>query len=311
MDITRYQIYDGRPNGFLVIKYENYLGVIDSNRNLIIEPRYTYIGDFSEGLIIARLSENYGYLDATGKVRIPFLFRSATDFRNGKAIVTNEKGIFIINKEGKKIKKLKNYEKISEFVNGYARVYINGNYGFIDEDGSEICKIQYESAEYFDRDVAKVQKDNRWGLINKNGKLLVKCRYQDIGILENGLYKVWKYGGLYSNENEGLLDRNGIKVLPTKYQIHPFRNGMSKILSNVNSKFGYINNDGIKVIPNKYDDADDFIGGKAKVRLKDKYYFIDKKGTRIGEAGRPDPYFTETPSKEELESWTRNAMNGY
>lgn len=39
---------------------------------------------------------------------------------------------------------VKQYDYISEFKEGFAAVRLNQKWGFIDEDGNEICPIKYE-----------------------------------------------------------------------------------------------------------------------------------------------------------------------
>jgi WG containing repeat/TonB C terminal len=71
------------------------LGLINTQGKLVVAPHYSSISSFSEGL--ARVSETtfdsagqplleqYGYIDKTGKVVIPLLFKSASMFINGHA----------------------------------------------------------------------------------------------------------------------------------------------------------------------------------------------------------------------------------
>lgn len=44
-----------------------------------------------------------------------------------------------------------------------------------------------------------------------------------------------------------------------------------------NNRWGFVNQYGNWVIPNEYDFADNFFAGLARVRIKDKFGFIDKK----------------------------------
>ena len=60
--------------------------------------------NFSEGLAVV-VNENgkYGYVDTTDKIVIPFKYKRAENFINGKAKVLENNKEYFINKKGKKI----------------------------------------------------------------------------------------------------------------------------------------------------------------------------------------------------------------
>ena len=61
---------------------------------------------FSEGLVYVTTDySHYGYIDKTGKLVIPMIFKEAKSFNGGKAKVTTEDGEEVyIDKTGKIIK---------------------------------------------------------------------------------------------------------------------------------------------------------------------------------------------------------------
>ncbi|MGE5458827.1 MAG: WG repeat-containing protein, partial [Methanobacterium sp.] len=86
-------------------------GFIDTKGKMVIQPQYTDVGGFSEGLSWVRIGEygnsSCGYIDKTGKLVIQPQYDYAGGFTNGQAIVQfYENGKFIerhIDKNGRKI----------------------------------------------------------------------------------------------------------------------------------------------------------------------------------------------------------------
>ena len=45
--------------------------------------------------------------------------------------------------------KFRDYDYVGDFWEGYACVRINGKWGFMDEEGKEICEIKYDLVKNF------------------------------------------------------------------------------------------------------------------------------------------------------------------
>jgi len=80
-------------NGLASVRINDKVGFINIKGQQIIKPQFDWVGDFSEGLCVARNDNGqsgigkYGYIDTTGKVVIDFKFQYANNFENGKAKV--------------------------------------------------------------------------------------------------------------------------------------------------------------------------------------------------------------------------------
>ena len=122
------------------------VGLIDrSNGKVILQPKYLFVTDFSEGLATVQVAEDkymvidekgktvfeskdmvglfsdglvwfktlkdgeplYGYMDKKGKVKIEPIYKEAGSFTDGQALVTIEEGIHaVINDKGKNVSNL-------------------------------------------------------------------------------------------------------------------------------------------------------------------------------------------------------------
>ena len=57
------------------------------------------------------------------------------------------------------------YDAVGDFNNGFARVKLNGKYGFINEVGEEIVEPQYDDVWDFENGFAIVKLNGKWGVI--------------------------------------------------------------------------------------------------------------------------------------------------
>ncbi|XLS27946.1 WG repeat-containing protein [Flavobacteriaceae bacterium M23B6Z8] len=137
-------------------KEKNKSGLIDREGNIVLEPKYSIIGNFKEGkasvTIINRakndfhkiLSTKLGYINAKGEVVIPFKFQHIPD-------------------------------EIKDFSEGRAVVKMNNKFGYIDSEGKMVIPPKYSRAYPFNEGFAVVESNGDSGnraLIDKNGKVI-------------------------------------------------------------------------------------------------------------------------------------------
>lgn len=64
-------------------------GIVKANGEMLVKPRYRYLGQLNNGLRLAKNQQGkYGYLDKAGKTAIEFMYTDAQPFENGQALVT-------------------------------------------------------------------------------------------------------------------------------------------------------------------------------------------------------------------------------
>ena len=65
---------------------------------------------------------------------------------------------------------MKEYDWICNYKNGFARVVINGRWGFINRQGREICEIKYDDViDFFETGYGMVLVDGKVLYIDGNG----------------------------------------------------------------------------------------------------------------------------------------------
>ncbi len=193
--------------------YKN--GVIDRNGKILF---YFDIWDnFSNGLALFKTNSNMpdsriGYIDKTGNVVISAQYHFGTNFLEGLACVSKEKGFGYIDTEGNaKIDFV--FDGCQVFSEGLAAVRVADKYGFIDKSGKMVIEPQFAEVKPFSDGVAIVRigepekptedglravtitpernmtvaKDGLFGVIDKTGKFIIPPRFVQIGSFYNGL----------------------------------------------------------------------------------------------------------------------------
>lgn len=95
-------------NGICLVEERGRYGFINSDSNNIdgskvVEMKYDFAEDFSEGLAKVKRHGLYGYINTTGKLVINYQFDNAWSFVGGKAKVRRDGESFSINKYGERI----------------------------------------------------------------------------------------------------------------------------------------------------------------------------------------------------------------
>lgn len=138
---------------------------IDTTGKLVGSLAWDYVGFYSEGLAEIGIGGKAGFINQQGDLVIAPEYDYVYRFTNGYAVVyqgsltdreTPDVGAYgVIDKTGKLIGSVQ-WDAISPFSDGMARVKTNGYYGYIDESGSLAIDAQYESAESFSEGLAAV-----------------------------------------------------------------------------------------------------------------------------------------------------------
>jgi hypothetical protein len=84
------------------------VGYKDKNDSIVIEPKFDNGDRFCEGLARVYVNrQGWGYIDRGGNFVIKPKWNRAFNFAEGKAEVSDSDGIFLIDKTGKIIEKIK------------------------------------------------------------------------------------------------------------------------------------------------------------------------------------------------------------
>ncbi len=121
----------------------------------------------------------------------------------------------------------------------------NGKYGFINKKGKIVIEPKFDYAWKFREGLAMVGKTNRYGCVNKKGDIVIPIKFDRLG---------WQ-----------------------------FSEGRMQFYKEVKQRWGFINKKGEIVIEARFNYAYDFSDGLAKVKVGDRWGYIDTLGKYIWE----------------------------
>jgi len=135
-------------------------------------------------------------------------------------------------------------------------------------------KVETPTNEYKDSDLIITEQNGKYGIVNKKGEVIIPFKYDFISSIGEGLIAV-------KLKKWGFIDKTDEVVIPFRYDdmISPFRKGVVPV--KLNGKWGFIDKTDREVIPIKYDKVYTFESGRARVKLNDREFYIDKNGNEV------------------------------
>lgn len=254
--------------------------------NTVLKGRYEYVSCFSEGL--ARVSvpddtspnlSRFGFIDEMGRLVIPLKYDYARQFHEGVANVSLGDNSYFIDKTGKVIIDVSEYDMAWDFHGGLVKVSKNhpsghpfkGVQGCLDKSGKVVIDVAYlELGCFGDNDEEVVLKyvndDVKMGVINRQNQTVIDFDYALLSPIDGqGLYVATKHcspvlAGFMGDEllehcRYGVIDGRGGVVVDFDYQGLMFDDGV--LIAKKDDKFGKITFNGDIITPLVYDDIDD------------------------------------------------------
>jgi len=262
-----------------IIKKDSKYGLIDRRGKIVVQPQFTNITFWSEGLNGVEINKKWGFIDRSGKVVIPAQFDSA-----------------------------------GMFSEGLASVKINGKHGFINKKGKIVIAPRYFAALDFHEGLAAVREndiDKDWVYVDKQGRI-IRPEIPQTLYFPHKLYS--GATGVTNQFSDGLapiyvenerkysfIDKKG-KLKKWRFDfVLDFSEGLAPVARDINGDFkmSFIDTKGNLVFDYKFDAVMIFSEGLACVVIDKKLYYIDKKG-RIVIKLDPDysgDYFSEGLAK--------------
>ena len=257
-------------------------------------------------------NNKWHYIDREGEYKITGIYDKTTVFSEGMAWVIKEGDMpGAINERGDIKISLRDTQSVRVFIEGLAAIAIvkKGKllWGFIDKDGNEVVKPQYQAVSDFRLGLAAVQdSEGKWGYINLRGESMIACQYEKaltfndkghaIVKTPNGYYIIDRKGTIIqshaydemlpdklwymvrSGDKWGWCDETGKCVIQPAFQdIRPFGDGNLAPVK-IRGKWGYIDHSGSIAIKRQFFEAYPFVDGCAAVQTGTVWGFINEKG---------------------------------
>ena len=270
-------------------------GYIDSEGDWVIEPRFKWEREFSEGLAAVEIDRRIGYIDSTGTVVIEPVFDSAQSFSEGLAVAggggyIDKAGAWVITPR---------FQGAAPFSEGLAGVEcapgdsggLEG-YGFIDKTGAWVIPPRPEwmfVEDGFSEGLARVCEyyTGLVGFIDKTGAVIVEPQYNFARPFSEGLamVRIDVGKGVY---DWGYVDKTGALVLRFDHETYADVDSFSEAFAMVamhdgdqRRKCGFIDRTGAWVIEPRFAWCGPFSEGLAAARLDGKCGYVDKTGAWV------------------------------
>lgn len=170
------------------------------------------------------------------------------------------------------------YSDAHDYSEGLAAVKIDGRWGFIDSSSRWIIPPQFEEVHDFSESMAAV-KLHGWGYVNTEGQIVIPCQYQNARDFSEGLAAVSKNGFW------GYIDATDNRIIELQFkEAYSFKEGLARVRAPQEVLYyGFINKNGKFVIKPTFEYAREFCEGKSLVREKYEsfYKYINTKGKEI------------------------------
>lgn len=228
-----------------------------------------------EPLVPLRQGERWGYADRAGKVVVAPEYDRVTRFDDGLARVARAGKWGAIDRQGRVVVPLE-FDRLGPFAEGYAPAC---------RDTDRPSGVT-EGVGRGQRDV-KVQ---ACGFVDRSGRLAVPLRYTGVNWFEHGVAQVQlrRESPCLVASEWGLVDATGREVLPVRYcYVSPPSEGLVKVIYEEPSlevrRFGFHSLDGRVAIPKlPYDGSHEaWSEGLLGVRRAQRFGFIDHAGREV------------------------------
>lgn len=340
-------------NKLVLYPYEqnDFTGFIDEKGKYVIRPMFDAATDFYEGLSVVSKNDSVYFINKRNVNPFGRIYSDASVFKNGIAPVKQNGKWFFINRQGQTISRIYDeinelsdniyvvksgdkygaldhfgqsvlepkFDKLGDFVNGYAYYMEKGAYGFVSRQGT-VHKAEFEWISDFNSgQIAVIKQNNKYGLINIFGKKILDAEYDQILktdsqvfiVVANSLYGFFSSDGCFltsvtydfvkERSPEYYTDGTLFKLLKKNEQAFADANGRLYInfgaYQEINfphndlirvkqkNKYGYLDKKLNPVIAYKYQQAGDFADSLAQVKTKDNNLLITPYGAEIFSTG--------------------------
>lgn len=251
-----YPFYDGRA----AVRQNNLWGFIDAAGKLVIPYQYTFIKDyrFKKGLAAVKKGDGYGVIDITGKTVLPFSFIETWVYPKQQVIVASSK----------------------DPKNPTEMFGLQGMYSW---SGKQLLKPEYENIDPFDNNKAIcVTKNKKRSLVDTKGTALTTRWYESLTFSDIPHY-------VASNKNQfDLYSPDGKLIFSSAYDYVGALINDRAMYKAANGKWGYLDAKGAPAIEAKYNEVANFSEGKAIVKNRGSVDVLDASGTVLGSVQNGD-----------------------
>lgn len=252
-------------------------------------------------------TECWGYVDINSKILISPQFEKASNFYNGYAIVQLDGNIFIINKDGKKYSIPQ--DKITDFKSitlNVLRINNGNTWCLANLDFKPYDNTSYDDILSFSENLCAVKSNGKWGFIDNNLDLVLDAKYNDVVYNDTEQCFYQNRAFVKVNDKYILIDNQGNQVGNDCYDdAKPFSSDGSLACVKKNGLWGFVDINGILTIDYQYNDAYSFSNYVAAVCNGSNWQYISYSNQPINDYKylKATPFVGETAKVLTDDGW--------
>lgn len=272
-------------------------GLVDARGEVVMEPKYDFIGEFSDGYAVFGQGGTYGILSTSGREVTPAVYEQVEQLSSGYAVIIKDRQRAAVDMRGG-ILVPPEYHVMHILGAGS---FLAGKYRKLSPDGS---RAEWTVINTADGTAVKVDKEHLFAITRHappqrfvTGDRLVGFDLLDHTgkVLLAGLDRVYELGPSGPGASEvidplyvfgkagkaGAVDRNGNVVVPFEYdRLHVSPVGPQIVFRRIGEdRFGYMSRDGAVLMTPRFDEAAAFdADGRAPVVFGGIKGWIDTSG---------------------------------
>lgn len=177
-----------------------------------VKPNWDFWGliDLNGNYVLDPICRNiYGWRDDIARLeKVP------TKIDTGGTWTNHHNGQYgFINSNGTMITDF-SFGDATDFSSGLAAVNQNKKWGFINTNGQLAIPFHYDHVHSFQQESCIVSLNNKWGLIDRNGKWKLENSFESLSDFAFGLSVAsTKSGSLFKEQHHFIIDTNGNKIV--------------------------------------------------------------------------------------------------
>jgi len=195
-------------DGQIRVRQRGLEGVLTTSGSWLIKPTWKKVHPFFEGMARFLNKTGWGYLDRNGKIALAGPYDMAGNFHNGRAVVADAQGFYLIDSKG--IKQSENYEyMIYANENRWIANNAEGS-SMIDDRGAVLTEKKFHQLYKYSEGIAGCMIDDLWGFIDRSGQEVIPLSYVLVWPMTNGKARLAGNGHYYIwDKDTGLMGQMG------------------------------------------------------------------------------------------------------
>lgn len=270
-------------------------GYVNENKNIVIEKKYDWAGDFYSNFAVVELNKKRGLINKKGQIIIPLKYDNVMHLENNYFKVTDNGKTGVFNSYNQEI-----IPTVALYVdkmhnNKYFEVKLNSDENSVclfNTKGEKVTEAKFSEVFLIKENYAIMRKN-----LGKSSYTIDNFSYKihDLENINNPINKlpIYRYAGLIneSDVNTNLLfqvknysetsivNYRGQTIIPFGKYDYIWNFGENLFSVSVKGmRSGYADKNGNLVIKPMFNNTEKFENGIAKVTLKEKTFYIDKNG---------------------------------